>query len=159
MRLLRAFAGVLLWILAGVLGLVSLLLCVTIILLPLGIPLFRLSKALFGKSVRLMLPPAVAHPVKETRKKGEKAKPEVPEVASKAGQEAAQGDRQEGQAAAQEGQEKPARRPATRLERPPGDGASSSPESRLALRDRSSVSGETARTRPRATFARTTRGR
>ena len=85
MRLLRGLAGVLLWILAGVLGLVSLLLCVTIILLPLGIPLFRLSKALFGKSVRLMLPPAVAHPVKETKKKGEKAKPEVPEAARKAG--------------------------------------------------------------------------
>jgi len=85
MRLLRAFAGVLLWILAGVLGLVSLLLCVTILLLPLGIPLFRLSRKLFGKSVRLMLPAGVAHPVKETRKKGEKAKPEVPEVASRAG--------------------------------------------------------------------------
>jgi|SRR5918994_853463 hypothetical protein len=85
MRLLRGLAGALLWILAGVLGLVSLLLCVTILLLPLGIPLFRLSKALFGKSVRLMLPAGVAHPVKETKKKGEKAKPEVPEVASKAG--------------------------------------------------------------------------
>lgn len=85
MRLLRGLAGALLWILAGVLALVSLLLCVTILLLPLGIPLFRLSKALFGKSVRLMLPAGVAHPVKETRKKGQKAKPEVPEAVGKAG--------------------------------------------------------------------------
>ena len=118
MRLLRAFAGVLLWILAGVLGLVSLLVCVTIILLPLGIPLFRLSKALFGKSVRLMLPPAVAHPVKETRKKGEKAKPEVRR--SRAGPEGElrrRPARRPSGCARRAG--KPARRHATRLERPP----------------------------------------
>ncbi len=37
MRLLRGLPGAVLWILAAVLGLVGVLLCVTIILLPLGV--------------------------------------------------------------------------------------------------------------------------
>lgn len=73
MRLLRGLLGSLLWVVAALLGLVSLILCVTVILLPLGIPLFRLAKALFAKSVRLMLPSAVAHPVKHAGKKSDKA--------------------------------------------------------------------------------------
>jgi hypothetical protein len=40
---------------------------VTIILLPLGIPLLGLSRRLMGVAVRLMLPRAVAHPVKGTK--------------------------------------------------------------------------------------------
>ena len=63
MKLLKGLAGSLLWILAGVLGLVSILLCVTIILLPLGIPLLGLSRRLMTTGVQLMLPKAVAHPV------------------------------------------------------------------------------------------------
>jgi hypothetical protein len=59
---------------------VSLLLCVTIILLPLGIPLLRLARTLFTKSVRLMMPRAVAHPVKETRRKGRKVTPDPPDL-------------------------------------------------------------------------------
>jgi hypothetical protein len=39
------------WILAGVLGLVSLIVCVTVILLPLGIPIFRLAKARRGRKL------------------------------------------------------------------------------------------------------------
>ena len=77
MRLLRGLLGTLLWILAGLLALVSLLLCVTIILLPIGIPLFRVSKTLFGKSVRLMMPRALAHPVTESRRKGRKDRKSV----------------------------------------------------------------------------------
>jgi hypothetical protein len=84
MRLLRGLAGLLLWILAGVLGLVSLLLCVTIILLPLGIPLFRLARSMFGSAVRLMLPRAVAHPVKETRRAGRRHTPDPPDVSGRA---------------------------------------------------------------------------
>ena len=83
MRLLRGLLGTLLWILAGLLALVSLLLCVTIILLPLGIPLFRAAKALFAKSVRLMLPRAVAHPIKESRRKGRNLMPD-PDVTGRA---------------------------------------------------------------------------
>lgn len=78
MRLLRGLAGAVLWILAAVLGLVGVVLCVTVILLPLGIPLVMLARRLFTRSVRLMLPRSVAHPVDESgksaRKKGRKAK-------------------------------------------------------------------------------------
>ena len=63
MRLLRGLLGALLWILAAVLGLVGVLLCVTVILLPVGIPVVKLAGSLFVRSVRLMLPPALAHPV------------------------------------------------------------------------------------------------
>jgi hypothetical protein len=38
MRLLRGLIGAVLWILAALLGLVGLVLCVTVILLPVGIP-------------------------------------------------------------------------------------------------------------------------
>jgi hypothetical protein len=51
--------------------------CLTILLLPLGIPLLMLSRRLFGQSMRLILPRGVTHPVKETskslRKSGDKA--------------------------------------------------------------------------------------
>ena len=77
MRLLRGLAGALLWILASLLGLVAVLLCVTIILLPVGIPLLRLARRMWTKSVRLMLPRAVAHPVKEARRKGRKERSNV----------------------------------------------------------------------------------
>ena len=68
MRLLRALAGSLLWILSGVLGLVGVLLCVTVILLPLGIPLLMLARKLFRYSMVFFLPRAVRHPVQELGK-------------------------------------------------------------------------------------------
>ena len=77
MRLLKGLAGSLMWIVSGLLGLVSILLCVTIILLPLGLPLLGLSRRLMTAGVRLMLPPSVAHPVKESRKKAGAAADEV----------------------------------------------------------------------------------
>jgi hypothetical protein len=64
MRVLRALAGALLWILATVLGLVAVILCATLILLPLGIPLLMLARRLFGLAVRLFLPRGALHPVK-----------------------------------------------------------------------------------------------
>jgi hypothetical protein len=54
MRLLRGLLGVLLWILAGLLGLVGVVLCVTIILLPLGIPVMKLAGRLFSLAGDLM---------------------------------------------------------------------------------------------------------
>jgi hypothetical protein len=73
-----------LWIGASLLGLVAVLLCVTVILLPVGIPLLRLAGRSYGTATRLMLPRAVAHPVKESkrgfRKKGDDAKDAVPDV-------------------------------------------------------------------------------
>ena len=76
MRLLRGLLGALLWILAAVLGLVGLVLCVTVILLPLGIPMVMLAGRLFTHAVKLMMPRSLAHPIDEltktTKKKGRK---------------------------------------------------------------------------------------
>ena len=68
MRPLRALVGSLLWILSGVLGLVGVLLCVTVILLPLGIPLLGLARRLFRYSMVFFVPRAVRHPVQELGK-------------------------------------------------------------------------------------------
>ena len=68
MRLLRALVGVVLWILASLVGLVGAILCVTIIGLPIGIFLVRRAGRMFSSAVRLMLPPSLAHPVKEMKK-------------------------------------------------------------------------------------------
>lgn len=68
MRLLRALAGSVLWILAGVLGLLGVVLSVTIILLPVGIPLLMLSRRLFRYTAVLFLPREVRHPVQELGK-------------------------------------------------------------------------------------------
>jgi hypothetical protein len=70
MRIPRALLGSVLWILAGVVGLVGALLCVTLILLPVGIPLLMLARKLFRYSMTLFLPRAVRHPVDEAKKKG-----------------------------------------------------------------------------------------
>jgi hypothetical protein len=68
MRLLRTVAGAALWIIGGVLGLLAVLLCLTLILLPLGIPLLRLARRTLTAAVRLMLPRHVAHPIDESTK-------------------------------------------------------------------------------------------
>src|SRR5690348_4641156 len=68
MRLPRALAGALLWILASVVGLLGALLCVTIIGLPIGIFLIRRAARMFSTSVRMMLPPSLAHPIEEAKR-------------------------------------------------------------------------------------------
>jgi hypothetical protein len=65
MRLLRGLLGALLWLGAALLGLVGLLLCATLVLLPLGIPVLGYARRLVTRSMRLMLPRVVAHPVQE----------------------------------------------------------------------------------------------
>lgn len=82
MRLLRGLGGAVLWIVAALLGLVGVLLCVTVILLPLGIPLTMLAGRLFRHAVQLMLPRAVAHPVNEIGKAAKKQKRKVSSAAS-----------------------------------------------------------------------------
>jgi hypothetical protein len=81
MGLIRGLAGAVLWILSALLGLVGLLLCVTIILLPLGIPILGYARRAFTFSVKLMLPRAVAHPIdtaeKSMRKRGRKTAKKV----------------------------------------------------------------------------------
>ena len=83
-RVLRALLGALLWILAGVVGLLGILLSATVILLPLGIPLLMLARRMFTRSVALVLPRKVSHPVEETgralRKKGRKSRDAVADV-------------------------------------------------------------------------------
>jgi hypothetical protein len=84
MRVLRALLGALLWILAGVVGLLGIVLSVTVILLPLGIPLLMLARRMFTRSIALVLPRTVSHPVEETgrslRKKGRKGRDAVTDV-------------------------------------------------------------------------------
>ena len=67
MRLVRGVACALLWILALVVGLLGALLSVTVVLLPVGIPLLFLAKKLFTTSMQLFLPRKVAHPVKSAK--------------------------------------------------------------------------------------------
>ena len=68
MRIIRALGGSLLGIVAGLLGLVGVLLCATIILLPLGVPVLMLAKRVVGMAMALMLPRKVRHPVDELGK-------------------------------------------------------------------------------------------
>lgn len=84
MRLIRGIGGAVLWIGASLLGLVAVIMCVTVILLPIGIPLLRLAGKSYGSATRLMLPRAIAHPIKESKKglkdKGSNAKDAAPDV-------------------------------------------------------------------------------
>jgi len=66
-RLLRGVAGALLWIVAAVVGLVGALCCVTVVLLPVGIPLLLLARKMFTTSVQLLMPKKLAHPVKAAK--------------------------------------------------------------------------------------------
>ena len=65
MRVLRGVGGAGLWIAASLLGLVGVVLCVTVILFPVGIPLLKTAGRLYRQAVQLMLPRALAHPVNE----------------------------------------------------------------------------------------------
>jgi hypothetical protein len=72
-RLLRLSAAGLLWVLACLLGLVGSLLCVTVILIPVGVLLISLARRLFRLSGRLALPRAVRHPISELGDTGTRA--------------------------------------------------------------------------------------
>ena len=84
MRLLRGLLGALLWILAAVLGLVGVVLCVTVIVLPLGPPVVGLAGRLFTHAVKLMLPRSFAHPIDELTKTTKKKGREIRSVSSDA---------------------------------------------------------------------------
>jgi hypothetical protein len=81
MRLLRGLGGALLWLLSAVLGLVGVIACVTVILLPLGIPLLGYARRMFGLSLKLILPRTVRHPVEtaegSVHRQGRKARKKV----------------------------------------------------------------------------------
>jgi hypothetical protein len=80
MRVLRAAGGSLLLVLAGVVGLLGVLLSVTLILLPVGIPLLFLARKLFKYSMTLFLPRAVRHPAQELGRKGRRGGKDVAEA-------------------------------------------------------------------------------
>jgi hypothetical protein len=81
MRPLRGLLGAVLWILACVLGLVALVFCVTVILLPVGVPVLGVARRFFTRAVQLMLPRSLTHPVDEVTKtvtkKGRRARSEA----------------------------------------------------------------------------------
>jgi hypothetical protein len=84
MRLLRGVGGAGLWIVASLLGLVGVVLCVTVILLPVGIPLLKTAGGLYRHAVQLMLPRALAHPVNELGKAAKKRDRKIRSSASDA---------------------------------------------------------------------------
>jgi hypothetical protein len=100
MRLLRGLGGALLWVVASLVGLIAVVLCVTVILLPLGIPLLMVAKKMFGRAVGLMLPRALSHPVDEG---GRKAKKRRKEVSSKTGKASKKGRKKSGKLADKSG--------------------------------------------------------
>jgi hypothetical protein len=63
MKALRWLGASLLSLVGGLLGLVGALLCVTIILAPLGIPILFLARRLFRTAGQLVVPRKVRHPV------------------------------------------------------------------------------------------------
>jgi hypothetical protein len=71
----------------SVLGLVGVVLCVTVILLPVGIPLLGVARRLLTSAVQLMLPRSLAHPVNEVtksvRKSGKQTGKKIHKVARK----------------------------------------------------------------------------
>jgi hypothetical protein len=73
MQTVRRLGAGLLWVVGSLLGLVSVVLCLTIILLPLGIPLLLLTRRLFRVAIRLWAPRAVSHPVDEFGKQARSA--------------------------------------------------------------------------------------
>ena len=109
MRMMRGLGGALLWIVGCLVGLVAVLLCVTIILAPVGIMLFRVARRFIDKAILLMLPRPVAHPVqslgrgsKRTRRKAEDAMPSVDVDTKKLGKRA----RKKSKKAVKKGREK-----------------------------------------------------
>ena len=103
MKPLRWLGASLLALLGSVLGLVGALLCVTLILAPLGIPILFLARRLFKAAAQLVVPRSVRHPaqtlgdtaqdvVKGRRKSGKK----VSEKAGKSGKELSKKARKSG---------------------------------------------------------------
>jgi hypothetical protein len=69
-RLLRWFAAGLIGTVAGLLFLVGVVLCVTLVLAPLGIPVILLGRKLFGAAGKIVVPRSVRHPVAELDRAG-----------------------------------------------------------------------------------------
>jgi hypothetical protein len=77
MKALRVLGGSLLWILAGVTGLLGGLLTITLVLAPLGIPLLLVARKLLRYSMRFFVPHGLRHPAKAAGSSARKAIPDV----------------------------------------------------------------------------------
>lgn len=71
MTVLRWLGAGLVAVVAGVLALVGLILCVTLILLPLGVPVLMLARRMYALAGRMVVPRAVRHPIEELDRSGE----------------------------------------------------------------------------------------
>lgn len=69
-KALRWIAASLLGLVAGLLALVGLILCVTVLLAPLGIPLLLLARRLFRAAGDLVVPRKVRHPIEAIAEAG-----------------------------------------------------------------------------------------
>jgi hypothetical protein len=67
--LLRGIAGALLWIVSLLLILVGAILCLTVVLLPVGIPLLRYARRMIAASAKLMVRRAAASDSVKTTKR------------------------------------------------------------------------------------------
>jgi hypothetical protein len=83
MRLLRGMAGALMWIVSALVGLVGVILCVTVVLFPVGVAVLGVARRMFAASVRLMLPRALAHPAKEVKRSARRGAEDVEKKASR----------------------------------------------------------------------------
>lgn len=61
------------WLAATVLAVVALLLCITILLLPLGLPLLSVSLRLYGYGARQLMPKSIRKPAHLRKKLGKQA--------------------------------------------------------------------------------------
>jgi hypothetical protein len=88
MKALRWMLACLVWLLSGLVGLVGVLLCVTLILAPLGIPLLFLARRLFTLGGQLVVPRAVRHPIDSLQGAGSDAADTARKRGKKAGKDA-----------------------------------------------------------------------
>lgn len=85
MKALRWTGASLLSLLGGLLGLVGLLLCLTVVLAPLGIPILFLAGRLFRTAGDLVVPRRVRHPIEAVGHAGSGASDEVDKAVRKDG--------------------------------------------------------------------------
>jgi hypothetical protein len=85
MRALRWTGASLLVLVGGLLALVGVLLCVTVLLAPLGIPLLFLARRILRAAGDLVVPRQVRHPIEAIGQAGSAAADEVDATGRKGG--------------------------------------------------------------------------
>lgn len=103
MKMLRWFGAGLVAVVAVVLGLLGVILCVTLVLLPLGIPVLMLARRVFAVAGRMVVPRAVRHPVDELDKSGNAAVGKLKRKVGKGAKSGADSAHSAGKSAAKRG--------------------------------------------------------